>query len=169
MSVISAKPNTNLNDTFKRLLKEKEFRSQDELVYDLSLKGFENISQSKVSRLLSKVGAIKIRNAKNNVIYQSPEELFIPRVNFPIDTIVLSIKNNGTQIIMKTAAGGASIIARVLDSLEGSFGILGTISGDDTVLIVPLDIKKLMGLLRGFQIFLEFHLTNWWKSSIHGC
>lgn len=153
MSAIYAKPNTNLIDTFKRLLKEKEFRSQDELVYDLSLKGFENISQSKVSRLLSKVGAIKIRNAKNNVIYQLPEELFIPRVNFPIDTIVLSIKNNGTQIIMKTAAGGASIIARVLDSLEGSFGILGTISGDDTVLIVPLDTKKIDGVTKGISDF----------------
>ncbi len=153
MSAISAKSNTNLIDTFKRLLKEKEFRSQDELVYDLSLKGFENISQSKVSRLLSKVGAIKIRNAKNNVIYQLPEELFIPRVNFPIDTIVLSIKNNGTQIIMKTAAGGASIIARVLDSLEGSFGILGTISGDDTVLIVPLDTKKIDGVTKGISDF----------------
>ena len=153
MSAISAKSNTNLIDTFKRLLKEKEFRSQDELVYDLSLKGFENISQSKVSRLLSKVGAIKIRNAKNNVIYQLPEELFIPRVNFPIDTIVLSIKNNGTQIIMKTAAGGASIIARVLDSLEGSFGILGTISGDDTVLIVPMDTKKIDGVTKGISDF----------------
>ena len=153
MSAILAKSNTNLIDTFKRLIKEKEFRSQDELVYDLSLKGFENISQSKVSRLLSKVGAIKIRNAKNNVIYQLPEELFIPRVNFPIDTIVLSIKNNGTQIIMKTAAGGASIIARVLDSLEGSFGILGTISGDDTVLIVPLDTKKIDGVTKGISDF----------------
>ena len=82
MSAILAKSNTNLIDTFKRLLKEKEFRSQDELVYDLSLKGFENISQSKVSRLLSKLGAIKTRHAKNNVIYQLPEELFIPKVNF---------------------------------------------------------------------------------------
>jgi len=60
-----------------------------------------------------------------------------------------NIKNNGTQIILKTAAGGASIIARVLDSLEGSFGILGTIAGDDTVLIVPMDIKKIDGVTKG--------------------
>ena len=153
MVAMSEIKNRELLRTFKSMLKEKEYSSQDELVYDLSLKGFENISQSKVSRLLSKVGAIKIRNAKNNVIYQLPEELFIPRVNFPIDTIVLSIKNNGTQIIMKTAAGGASIIARVLDSLEGSFGILGTISGDDTVLIVPLDTKKIDGVTKGISDF----------------
>ena len=153
MVAMSEIKNRELLRTFKSMLKEKEYRSQDELVYELSLKGFENISQSKVSRLLSKVGAIKVRNAKNNVIYQLSEELFIPRVNFPIDTIVLSIKNNGTQIIMKTAAGGASIIARVLDSLEGSFGILGTISGDDTVLIVPMDTKKIDGVTKGISDF----------------
>jgi len=149
MTAISERKNSELINTFKNMLKEKEYRSQDELVYELSLKGFNNISQSKVSRLLSKVGAIKVRNANNNVIYQLPEELFIPKVSFPIDTIVLSIKNNGTQIILKTAAGGASIIARVLDSLEGSFGILGTIAGDDTVLIVPMDIKKVDGVTKG--------------------
>ena len=85
------------------------------------------------------------------MIYQLPEELFIPKVNFEIDTIVFSIKNNGSQIIVKTAAGGSSIIARVLDSLEGSFGIMGTISGDDTVLIVPLDTKKIDRLTQGIS------------------
>ncbi len=153
MTAISANQDSELISTFKSMLKEKEYRSQDELVYELSLKGFTKVSQSKVSRLLSKVGAIKIRNAKNDVIYQLPEELFIPRVNFPIDTIVLSIKNNGTQIILKTAAGGASIIARVLDSLEVSFGILGTIAGDDTVLIIPMDTKKIDGVTKAISDF----------------
>jgi len=153
MSAISANQNSELINTFKNMLKEKEYRSQEELVYELSLKGFNNISQSKVSRLLAKVGAIRTRNSKNNVIYQLPEELFMPRVNFSIDTIVLSIQNNGTQIILKSAAGGAPIIARVLDSLESSFGILGTISGDDTVLIVPMDTKKIDGVTKGISDF----------------
>ena len=146
---MSANQNDELINTFKSMLKAKEYRSQGELVYELSQKGFENISQSKVSRLIRKVGAIRTRNAKNNIIYQLPGELLIPKVSFAIDTIVLSIKNNGTQIILKTAAGGASIIARVLDSLECSFGILGTISGDDTVLIVPVDTKIIDGVTQG--------------------
>jgi len=151
MPAISANQNDDLINTFKSMLKAKEYRSQGELVYELSLKGFENISQSKVSRLLRKVGAVRTRNAKNNVIYQLADELLIPKVNFAIDTIVLSIKNNDAQIILKTAAGGASIIARVLDSLEGSFGILGTISGDDTVLIVPSDTKKINDVTKGIS------------------
>lgn len=47
------------------------------------------------------------------------------------------------EIVMKTGAGGGAIIARVLDSLEDSFGILGTVSGDDTVLIVPSDTDRI--------------------------
>ena len=148
MTTISEKNNKDLIITFKKMLREKEYRSQEELVYELSCQGFENISQSKVSRLLTKVSAIRTRNAKNKVIYQLPDESIIPKISYAIDTIALSVNHNGTQIILKTGAGGASLIARVLDSLEVSFGILGTISGDDTVLIVPSDTNQIDDLTK---------------------
>jgi transcriptional regulator of arginine metabolism len=151
MTVVSEHINISLIDTFKSMLKEKEYRSQYELVYDLSLKGFENISQSKVSRMLTKVGAIRTRNAKNKVIYQLTDQLVIPRINYAIDTIALTVNNNDSQIVLKTVAGGASIIARVLDSLEDSFGILGTISGDDTVFIVPSETKRINEVTKGIS------------------
>jgi transcriptional regulator of arginine metabolism len=151
MTVVSEHINISLIDTFKSMLKEKEYRSQYELVYDLSLKGFENISQSKVSRMLTKVGAIRTRNAKNKVIYQLTDQLVIPRINYAIDTIALTVNNNDSQIVLKTVAGGASIIARVLDSLEDSFGILGTISGDDTVFVVPSDTKRINEITKGIS------------------
>lgn len=157
MTVVSVNENTSLIDTFKLMLKEKEYRSQYELVYDLSLKGFENISQSKVSRMLTKVGAIRTRNAKNKIIYQLSDQQVIPRVNYAIETIALSVNNNNTQIVLKTAAGGASIIARVLDSLEDSFGILGTVSGDDTVFIVPLDTNRINEITKGISDLFSIH------------
>jgi transcriptional regulator of arginine metabolism len=137
MTVIFEKTDKSLLNTFKGMLKENEFRSQDELAYELSLRGFENISQSKISRMLAKVGAIRTRNANSKVIYQLPDELIVPKINFTLDTIALSVKNNGNQIVLKTGPGGAQLLARVLDSLEDSFGILGTIAGDDTVLVIP--------------------------------
>lgn len=151
MTAVSENINISLIDTFKLMLKEKEYRSQDELVYDLSLKGFDNISQSKVSRMLTRVGAIRTRNAKNKVIYQLADQLVIPRINYAIDTIALTVNHNNNQIVLKTVAGGASIIARVLDSLEDSFGILGTISGDDTVFIVPSDTNRINDITQGIS------------------
>jgi len=42
---------------FKALLKEENFGSQGDIVDSLKEQGFDNISQSKVSRMLSKFGA----------------------------------------------------------------------------------------------------------------
>jgi transcriptional regulator of arginine metabolism len=151
MTVVLENKNISLIDTFKSMLKEKEYRSQYELVYDLSIKGFDNISQSKVSRMLTRVGAIRTRNAKNKIIYQLTDQLVIPKINYAIDTIALTVNNNDSQIVLKTVAGGASIIARVLDSLEDSFGILGTISGDDTVFIVPSETKRINEVTKGIS------------------
>lgn len=49
---------------FKALLKEEKFSSQGEIVLALQDQGFENINQSKVSRMLTKFGAVRTRNAK---------------------------------------------------------------------------------------------------------
>ena len=48
---------------FKALLKEEKFSSQGEIVQALSDLGFRNINQSKVSRMLTKFGAVRTRNA----------------------------------------------------------------------------------------------------------
>ena len=49
---------------FKALLKEEKFSSQGEIVQALQEEGFDNINQSKVSRMLTKFGAVRTRNAK---------------------------------------------------------------------------------------------------------
>lgn len=65
---------------FKALLKEEKFSSQGEIVAALQEQGFDNINQSKVSRMLTKFGAVRTRNAKwkwftacqLNWVYQPP-------------------------------------------------------------------------------------------------
>lgn len=128
---------------FKALLKQGTFRSQEELAYALSQQGFDNVSQSKVSRMLAKLGAVKSRNANNEICYDLPDALIIPKTKHAIETIALDLKHNDYQIILKTGTGGAPLMARVLDSLEESIGIMGTIAGDDTVLIIPENIARI--------------------------
>ncbi len=48
---------------FKEILKTESFGSQGGIVDALKLQGFGSISQSKVSRMLSKFGAVRTRNA----------------------------------------------------------------------------------------------------------
>lgn len=65
---------------FKALLKEEKFSSQGEIVLALQDQGFENINQSKVSRMLTKFGAVRTRNAKMEMVYCLPAELGVPDI-----------------------------------------------------------------------------------------
>ena len=120
---------------FKALLKEENFGSQGEIVEALKDQGFDNISQSKVSRMLSKFGAVRTRNAKQEMVYCLPAEMGVPTAKSPLRQLVIDIMHNEMMIIIRTSPGAAQLIARLLDSLGKADGVLGTIAGDDTIFI----------------------------------
>ena len=118
---------------FKALLKEEKFSSQGEIVQALQEEGFENINQSKVSRMLTKFGAVRTRNAKMEMVYCLPAELGVPTTSSPLKNLVLDIDYNDAVVVIHTSPGAAQLIARLLDSLGKAEGILGSIAGDDTI------------------------------------
>lgn len=128
---------------FKALLKEECFSSQSEIVEALKQQGFESINQSKVSRMLSKFGAVRTRNAKQEMVYCLPAELGVPTISSPLKNLVLDIDHNECMIVIRTSPGAAQLIARLLDSIGKTEGILGTIAGDDTIFITPTDTKAM--------------------------
>ena len=128
---------------FKEILKDENFGSQGEIVDALKEQGFDNISQSKVSRMLSKFGAVRTRNARGDMVYCLPPELGMPTAKSPLKQLVLDIVHNNVMIIIRTSPGAAQLIARLLDSLSQSDGVLGTIAGDDTIFIAPASIEEI--------------------------
>lgn len=132
-----------LVQAFKDLLKQEQFGSQGEIVDALKAQGFDNISQSKVSRMLSKFGAVRTRNARQEMVYCLPAELGVPTAKSPLKQLVLDIEHNDVMIIIRTSPGAAQLIARLLDSVSKSDGVLGTIAGDDTIFIAPTDVKQI--------------------------
>ncbi|MFC1237153.1 transcriptional regulator ArgR [Vibrio sp. DW001] len=127
----------NLVKAFKSILKEERFGSQGEIVDALKLEGFDNINQSKVSRMLTKFGAVRTRNAKMEMVYCLPAELGVPTTSSPLRELVLDIDHNNAIVVIHTGPGAAQLIARLLDSLGKSEGILGVVAGDDTIFITP--------------------------------
>lgn len=128
---------------FKEVLKAESYGSQGEIVEVLKSMGFANISQSKVSRMLSKFGAVRARNAKGDMVYCLPPELGMPTARSPLKQLVLDVEHNGVMIIIRTTPGAAQLIARLLDSLGRSDGVLGTIAGDDTIFIAPASVDQI--------------------------
>ena len=127
----------SLNQIIKHLILHKEIRSQFELSYELGLMGFADISQSRISRMLTRLGAVRMRNSNHQPVYRLPSDVGMPGLKQSIESVVLACDKNEALIIIKTQAGGAKIVARVLDHLHTSLGISGTVASDDTLFIMP--------------------------------
>ncbi|MBQ8707514.1 MAG: transcriptional regulator ArgR [Succinivibrionaceae bacterium] len=145
----------NLVKCFKQLLKEEKYSSQAEIVEAMNRMGFKNISQSKVSRMLTRFGAVRTRNTKMAMVYCLPVELGVPTISSQIKNLVLDISHNSCLIVIHTSPGAAQMIARMLDSLSRSEGILGTIAGDDTIFITPVDTENIDDLCQSVRELFE--------------
>ncbi|MDE0121830.1 MAG: arginine repressor [bacterium] len=117
-------------------------REQAELARGLAEEGFV-VSQSTVSRDLRYLGVVKNQegryrlNSRNNEAEDpvDPER----RLGRVINSYTLSIEASANLVVMRTFPGAASVVASALDaSLEtGEVGnVLGTLAGDDTILVV---------------------------------
>ncbi|MCM2681310.1 transcriptional regulator ArgR [Echinimonas agarilytica] len=146
---------TNQQDTlvkaFHNLLKQERFGSQGEIVNALKQQGYINVNQSKVSRMLSKFGAVRTRNAKQEMVYCLPAELGVPTTSSPLKNLVIDIDHNDLMIVIRTSPGAAQLIARLLDSVGKAEGILGTIAGDDTIFITPTKAVNIDHTLRAVR------------------
>jgi transcriptional regulator of arginine metabolism len=136
---------------FREILTTESYGSQGEIVNALKSAGFDNISQSKVSRMLSKFGAVRTRDARGDMVYCLPPELGMPTAKSPVKQLVLDIVHNNVMVIIRTSPGAAQLIARLLDSLSHADGVLGTIAGDDTIFIAPADIEHIEELRQRVQ------------------
>lgn len=145
----------NLTRAFKELLNQERLGSQNEIVDALKKQGFTGINQSKISRMLSKFGAVRTRNTKMEMVYCLPNELSVPNTSSPLKNLVLDVDHNSMLIVIKTTPGAAQLIARLLDSIGKSEGILGTIAGDDTIFVTPTNNKPIDELLQNIQRLFE--------------
>ncbi|MCW7553804.1 transcriptional regulator ArgR [Endozoicomonas gorgoniicola] len=138
-----SKKQEDLVKAFRQLLKDESCGSQSQIVSVLQEQGFDNISQSKVSRMLSRHGAVRARNARNDLVYCLPPEMGKLDANISVRDLVEEVVSNGTLIVIKTSPGAAQMVARLLDSISRAEGILGCVAGDDTIFVAPADVKEI--------------------------
>lgn len=123
------------------LISSKEMRSQEEVLQELNNEGFV-LTQATLSRDLKQLKVAKAASMNGKYVYVLPNETMYKRVSKP-QTITemlqtsgfVSINFSGNIGVIKTRPGYASSIAYNLDN-SGLQHIIGTIAGDDTILIV---------------------------------
>jgi len=108
----------------RNIIKENALESQEELLNILKSKGFD-VTQATLSRDMKLLKISKIPDIVGNYIYTLP----LPRE-------AATIEFSGQLAVVKTRPGFASAIASDIDA-RAQQEIIGTIAGDDTILVVP--------------------------------
>ena len=132
----------SLSEDLRTLLLEGKVATQEDICAALEKKGHA-VNQSKVSRLLRKIGAIKSNNELGQIVYRLPWEPAPPTPSSQLSSLIIDVVANETTIIVNTSPGAAQLIARILDYHKNIIQILGTIAGDDAVFVAPKSIKTI--------------------------
>jgi transcriptional regulator of arginine metabolism len=118
------------------LIKAGLIHSQSDLVKQLKKAGFV-VTQATASRDLEEIGAVRGRSTNGESVYKisdSDDELISRTMPVPSD-LIISVEASGNLAVVRTPPGGAQLLASSLDH-SGIADIIGTIAGDDTVLVV---------------------------------
>ena len=126
----------------RSLLARGDAAEQADLARELATEGYA-VSQSTISRDLRYLGAIKDQDGHYRLVSPNnrSDHLNDPerRLTKAINTYTVSIEASANLVVMKTFPGAASVVASALDAAfeRGEVGdALGTVAGDDTVLVV---------------------------------
>lgn len=132
------------------LLGRHRISSQAQLRELLSADGFE-VTQATVSRDLDEIGAVKTPTADGSGVYvlgdepgqntgrrTQPFTAAQQRLIRLLGDILVSADASGNLAVLRTPRGAAPYLAAAVDAAELQ-GVLGTIAGDDTVLLVARD------------------------------
>jgi transcriptional regulator of arginine metabolism len=129
------------------LIRERSVRSQSELGELLAAEGLST-TQATLSRDLEELGAIKVRGTDGAAAsYVIPEEGQGPlrtaeqapeRLRRLLRELLTGADSSGNLVVLRVPAGAAQFLASALDR-AGLPEIVGTIAGDDTIMVVVRD------------------------------
>ena len=127
-----------------QLLGGRRFSSQDELVKALAHSGVE-VTQATLSRDLRSLGVVKRHDAAGAAQYELPgpalESLDRERRLLDLKTFVNEVRVAQNLVVVRTPPGHANGVGRAID-LADFEGVVGTVAGDDTVLVVMQDVPR---------------------------
>lgn len=137
------------------IIRKHRVNSQMALKEYLAGQGIE-VTQATLSRDLKDLRLVKIPEAGGGSHYTLPEEWEnTPPLEALLPTLFLSAEGTGNLLVVHTMTGGAPAVALGIDWEEWP-EILGTIAGDDTILLILRDendrdelIRRVTGIAEG--------------------
>jgi transcriptional regulator of arginine metabolism len=120
------------------IISSLKIETQEELANSLRKLGFV-ITQATISRDIKELGLIKVPNPAGSYHYAVPQEIKVNSLKERLRRLfienVLKLDFSENLIIVHTLSGTAHAVAASLDKAEWP-NVIGTVAGDDTILIV---------------------------------
>ena len=143
----------NRQRKIKEILLNNEVSNQHDLMQLLQNAGIE-VAQATLSRDCSELGVLRSRTATGyRLIF--PEDNPGQMIKGLVEMEIQSVEANETAIVIKTLPGRAHGVGSFIDHLKNP-KILGTIAGDDTVLVIPASVHDIRSTLN----YIESNLLN---------
>lgn len=119
------------------LVRQEPLSSQEEIRRRLATAGHP-ATQATISRDVDELGLVRLRDRGGRIRYTQPEEA-APGPVIPLGALLqeftVAVEYSANLVLVKTPPGAASAVARALD-VEALEGVLGTVAGDDTIMVV---------------------------------
>lgn len=116
-------------DAIRRIVRNQRVKTQRALVEILRSENYV-CTQATVSRDISEMGLKKLPEG----VYVLAEDLHLQRM---VTDLVLDVKRSEKLVLVKASTGTAPGVAAALDAADIK-GILGSVAGDDTILVVTV-------------------------------
>jgi transcriptional regulator of arginine metabolism len=124
-----------------QLVADRHFTSQESLVKALGRAGVK-ATQATLSRDLRSLGVLKRPGPEGRMVYELPgpagETLDRQRQSLDLKVFVNEVRVAQNLALVRTPPGHANAVARAIDLSELE-GVVGSVAGDDTVLVVAED------------------------------
>jgi transcriptional regulator of arginine metabolism len=147
------------HDAIRDVVASSAVTNQDELRRKLRRRGFA-VTQATLSRDIHELHIYKgpagyaLPGGNGTVATAEEEDEGPPSVKEVLDSFGLRVKHAMNQVILRTVMGGAQPVAAALDYEEWP-EVVGTLGGDDTVLVICQDARHAAEVAARFKAMLE--------------
>jgi transcriptional regulator of arginine metabolism len=138
------------HDAIRELVQLNRVTSQEQLRELLASRGFE-VAQATLSRDIRELRLIKVAD-REGPRYTLPPESWdnTPALQRLLPTLFVGAEGTGNLLLIKTFSGGAQAVAEALDWEEWP-EVLGSVAGDDTILLILRDARHLPVIQRRIE------------------
>jgi len=146
----------NRHKKILEIINKQSVETQEELANRLQQQGFK-ITQATISRDIKELRLIKVATGDNRYRYALQDNKYVMGSQTKIRRIlkdsVVALDYSENLIVIRTTPGAAQSVALVIDN-EGFSEIIGTVAGDDTIMVVVKPRSAVKHIINKFKSYL---------------